>query len=64
MKMRWWGDYVQVLSRWVITIGGIMYVQTQHTTTIQTIAVFFGSIAALVLVEVGIDALRRRHRPT
>jgi hypothetical protein len=56
-------DYIQVLSRWAIGLGGIFYVQHEHTTIAQTIAVFVGSIAAIALMQLGIDAIRGRNRP-
>ncbi|APR88275.1 hypothetical protein A7982_13624 [Minicystis rosea] len=61
MHGRGW-DYLEVLSRWAIGLGSVFYVQTQHPTVAQTIAIFVGSVVAIALVHVGTDAFRVHNR--
>jgi hypothetical protein len=63
MRPRRW-VYVQTLSRWVIGLGAIVYTQLGHTTTIQTVAVIGGAFIAVVIIQLGIDAIIERSRPS
>ena len=60
-KPRW--NYINSLITFAIAMIGAWYMQSRRTTPLQTAAVFVGCIVAASLVNLGIDAIRKRNRP-
>jgi hypothetical protein len=59
-----YGNWINLVITWAIATVGFYFTQYKHTTTGQTIAVFALCLVLAVLANLGIEADRKRNRPS